>query len=278
MLIIHISWHFHIFLLCECGVNDISYRQRDAMRKPELQWLRPFRPAWIATELGHALHAWKDPHKLAAPLSHHLNRLTTEERCRPWGMHLPQQRSSLWFLWRILLAFVLCKDAAPARMRTAWLPSSPCFSAFGYAGNHDLGQSWESNDGVRFSWGSLFNLASPGTPPLVHHVSAFSWGSRGLVRQKHAKMVPFSALSQAAIWQPSVMETWCIWNTLLSNHLGSHCKAFHRFENIHYQIKVWHRFLSEKQSKTWVRAPVLDMTVVINQTTYEFFVPHKRGS
>lgn len=37
MLIIHISCCFpNIFLLCECVVNDFSYTQRDAMKKPEL--------------------------------------------------------------------------------------------------------------------------------------------------------------------------------------------------------------------------------------------------
>lgn len=120
---------------------------------------------------------------------------------------------------------------------------------------------------MRRSWGFVFNLVSPGTPPLAYHVSAFSWGSRGHIRQNHVKMVPVSALSRATIWQPSVMEMRLIWDTLLSNHLGSHCKAFLRFDKVCHQIKFWHHFLSERQSKTWVRAPVLDMTVTINQTT-----------
>lgn len=103
-----------------------------------------------------------------------------------------------------------------------------------------LGQSWASASDasgnetfLRF----LFNLAVPGMPPLAYHVSAFSWGSSGHIRQKHVKMVPVSALSRATIWQPSVMEMWHIWDMLLSNHLGFTWQSF---------PKIWQNPSSDK--------------------------------
>lgn len=67
MLIIHISWCFlNIFLLCECVVNDISYTQRDAIKKPEVWWLKPLRPAWTRSWVVPLLHdgtptSWQCP-------------------------------------------------------------------------------------------------------------------------------------------------------------------------------------------------------------------------
>lgn len=120
---------------------------------------------------------------------------------------------------------------------------------------------------MRHCWGSVFNLASSEALPLAYYVSAFSWGSRGYVRQKDVKIIPVSALSKASIWQPSVMEMQHIWDMLLNNHLGSHCEAFLGFDKIHQQIKVWRHFPSERQSKTWERATAFYMTVTSNQTT-----------
>lgn len=142
MAITHISLHFpNIFLLCESGMNDIFYRQRDAMRKPELQWLRPFRPVWTCSWAMLLMYGRTD--KLSSSLEHPL----TTKMVASEGCICPAAILTVISLKGCVGIYVLqrlssCQDgnnlASFFSMLLAMQETSPC----------DLGQSTENNEGV----------------------------------------------------------------------------------------------------------------------------------
>lgn len=149
MIITHISWHFpSIFLLCENSMNDISYRHRDVMRKPELQWLRPFRPAWTCS--------WAMPPRMAGPWQAGSTLvpspecpLTTEERW--WPLRAASAPAAILTVVSVKGFIGIC---VLQRLLSGWeQPGFPLLPAFLLLGMqetspHDLGHSTESNNGV----------------------------------------------------------------------------------------------------------------------------------
>lgn len=127
MIIIYISWCFpNIFLDCEWVVSDISYTQRDAMRKPDLQRLEPLRPAWTYIWVVTPLHGGTPP-KLAVPLPRHLNTLDHQGAIQPEGCVCPSSVS----LCDSCKGFCQGLCAAKAQIPSGWeQPGFPLLPAF----------------------------------------------------------------------------------------------------------------------------------------------------